>query len=567
MPKRTQIAEPAPIGEAINLSTSSNTAVEIELSLIVPSPFEPQARRRAKFDAGELEELGQSIRQHGLAQPIVVRIKNQPGKPLEIVFGERRWLASRIVGLGKILCFVRDYDDAKVIELQYEENHRRQKNDPLDDAYYFKYLKERTGYSDDDLADRLNTTVSNVRDKLKLNDLIDEAREELSAEHLPLKHAYYLARFPAETQKEIVREHYAYRHYDRDEKPVSFETFRDEVEENILRRLLGAPFDVSDPRLHIRGLLCRDCPDNSAHATHLFPELATAPRCLNKPCFQIKTNTHLRLQRDEIAAQLPNPTHVSQDEVAASIPLVTERKYTSERTPFKEKVLTGQELLDEPECEFSELAVAVEGERKGQKVWVCRNLTCPVHHPKPVQDDISDDELSQIEIEFDNRVAKAVRVKILKSAMQWFDDRKTFWAFDDLIKNLIVNCIFDVAGSCHGDFLTIVRGIENAPKNFSDPDQIRLFVNTLDKGGQSQLLFLLSAINADDLELTKILKDYTNLNFFRLDAEARFELAPTEFKSVAADYVAAVEKGQDAEVPRFWRCNYDDVAIISGEEN
>lgn len=342
---------------------SEDKIFSIQLENIVPSPFEPQMRRRAKFINSETEELGNSIVKQGLFSPIVVRpsreFRASNNLPVyEIVFGERRFLAHRVKNLPTIKCFVRELSDAEVIELQYEENHRRQENDPLDDAFYFQYLKEKEGYTDEDLADRLGTTLRDVREKLKLNDLIEDARIELSGGRLPLRHAYYLAKFPSDTQNEIVREQYAYRHYDRDEKAVSFEIFRDEVEDNILRRLIDSPFD-------------------------------------------------------------------------------------------------------------------------------------------------------------------------------------------DLIKNLIVEFLFEGGSGNRGrgdDILRLVKDWKNAPKNFGDRDRLREFADALDKRGQSQILFLLSAAGADDVEAAKIIRDYTPLNFFTLDAEARFEFAPTEFKQQAAESGSGKER-------------------------
>lgn len=68
------------------------------------------------------------------------------------------------------------------------------------------------------------------------------------------------------------------------------------------------------------------------------------------------------------------------------------------------------EVLEKPECEFSVLSLAVEGEKKGQKVYVCRNNECPVHHPI---DESSEDELTALETAFDEQVAHRVRLKIL----------------------------------------------------------------------------------------------------------------------------------------------------------
>lgn len=565
-PEKTKSADPEEV-------FSEDKIFKIHLSNIVPSPFEPQARRRAKFKPEELEALGDSIVNQGLFSPIVVRpsrrfVRTNASVIYEIVFGERRFLAARLKNLSTIKCFVRELTDSQVLEFQYQENHQRGDNDPLDDAFLFQFLQRRENYSIGALADKFGTSERDVRDKLKLNDLISDAVQELADGRLPLRHAYYLAKFPPQTQTEIVKAQYAYRWHDRDEKAVSCNEFKAEVEENVLRRLLAAPFDVNDSRLHIRGLLCRDCPDNSAQATHLFPELADAARCLNKACFDLKTNTNLRLQRDAIAAQKPNPTHAPVEEIAATVPLVTERKWSDERTPFKEKILTDQKLADAPECEFSELSLAVDGARKGQRVWICRNESCARHHPKPPAP--VSEKLEQLEENFNREVAEEARLRTLVAATGWFDQgNRAFWEFDDLVRRLIETALFEFGQANCYDLRRIIkaRWKSKAKPNLDDPEEIAVFVRALDARERSQILLLLALSGAtDEIEIAKIARDFGAPDYLRADAEARLELAPDEFKSRAAEYLQKVKDGEAADVPRFWT-HYDDVPEISGEEN
>lgn len=543
-----------PKGKQLEKTFLPNVVYEIDLDLIAPSPFEPQARRRAKFNDAEIDSLGESIKKHRLREPI--QLRPQPAsEPFEIVFGERRFLASVRKGFKKIFAFVEEMTDAKVLELQYEENHRHQKNDPLDDAFYFQYLKTKENYTDEELADRLNTTIQNVREKLKLRDLISAAREELGSGSLPLKHAYYLAKFPLQTQKEIVNLSLAYKYHDRDEKAVSFEIFKEEVEENIIRRLADAPFDISDSRLHIKNLLCANCPDNSAHQTHLFPEFATEARCLNKSCFELKTNTNLRLQREEIAARQSEQTHAPVSDAVKEVPLVTERKYTSERTPFREKVLTNQELLEKPECEFSVLSLAVEGAKKGKQVWVCRNDDCPVHHPKPILDE--SEQRLQTE-EFERRVTASVREKVLAKAITSFDDYKPFWMFDDLIQKLLLELWNSCSDNTLRPILRIIKSWKKLPDT-NNQNQIREFLAALDKKQQSQLIFLFVFKteglyqNSSQDEIKKLAEDYAKTNYQLLAAETRLEIAASpEEKELAQDILtitrSEIGRRQNAEI-------------------
>ena len=536
---------------------SEDKVFQLHLSNIVPSPFEPQARRRAKFKQSELESLGDSIINQGLFSPIVVRfVRTLNQLPVyEIVFGERRYLAAKLKNLPTIKCFIRELSDSQVLEMQYQENHQRGDNDPLDDAFLFKYLLTRENYTVEKLASRFAKPKREITEKLKLNDLIPAAVSELEAGTLPLRHAYYLAKFSAPAQAEIIAKQYAYKYHDRTEAATSYHEFKTEVEAEVVRNLTGAPFSTTDPRLHIRGLLCPDCPDNSARNTHLFPEMADAPRCLNKPCFEIKTNTHLQLARASIAAKLPNPTNVPAAEIERTVPLVTTRKYTTdERTPFKEKVLTDQTLLEKPECEFSELSLVVEGEKKGRSVYVCRNDECAVHRSITTAPGLSEAEGSKREAEFERRVRANVRETVLRGAMASFDDYKPVWMFDDLLRRVVTELWFASGGVATQKIVSsVIKDWKNTPTAFYARAEVESFVAGLDKRQQSQLIFLLVSISdTDELRVAKICADYTKLDYLLLDAEARLELAPDEFKEAAKDYLEQVKNGEPSEPPRFW---------------
>lgn len=555
---------------------SEDRIFKIHLDNIVPCPFEPQSRRRAKFKPEEIESLGSSILKQGLFSPIVVRPRRDiihhdrtRMQMYEIVFGERRWLASRRKDIETIKCFVRDLSDAEVLEMQYQENHQRNENDPLDDAFLFKFLQERENYSISALADKFGTTDQTVINKLKLNDLIAEAREELSSGKLPLRHAYYMARFPIRVQREIHEENLAYLYYDADYRATGYKLFVEEIDAQILLRLADAPFSTIDPRLHIKGLICPNCTERTGYSPMLFPDLTADDSCLNKSCFKIKSEVHLTLRREAIAARMPNPENKTIAELAKDVPLVTERAYTDSQT-FKEKPRVNQKLQEIPECEFSVLSLPVDGKKQGQNAYTCRRDDCPVHHPAAVPDisGLSTEKLEQLENDFNERVADAVRIKVLTMSLHWFDDYKSFWTFDDSIKKLIVEGLFNF-GSLHAHILLPILKLsfKDAPRSLHDKNQIRIFADNLDKRGQSQILFLLSVASAaDELEVLKIAVDYTNADYLRLDAETRFELAPTEFKASAAEYLEAVKSGNAAEVPHFW-LNFDDVGLVSEEEN
>lgn len=541
----------------LNIVADGETVYPIDVDKIIPCQFEPQVRRRQSFKQEEIEQLGNSIARHKLRQPILVR--PLPSGELEIVFGERRWLAVKSQNQAKIKCFVEELSDVETVSLQYEENHKRQNINALDDAFYYKFLQDTEDLTVQDLADRFSTTKKTVRYKLSLNNLIPEAKQQLSDGHLPSKHAYHLATFPENAQEEIVRDGLAYRYNDIADGALPFEHFVERVAENIVRKLATAPFDTEDPRLHMTGLPCSKCPERSHDQGRLFAEIAKDDSCLNSQCFKFKTNVHLRLQRERIAAKLPNPENAPIEEKIKEVPLVTERKFTDD-TPFTEKVITNENIFDDPQCEFSVPALSVDGAKKGCEVYRCTNSACEIHHPKPLTEQIilDDAELQEKEYEFEQQVKKLVREKVFAEAIKFFTDYNPFWTFDDLIQKLILN-MWTSTGS---DAKKFIRGIlkdwKNVPREISAPDEIEEFIASLDKRKQSQLLFLLTFktegyyTNSSLDGLKKIAADYAATDWKRLDAKARLELAPEQFKPNAQDYLEQVLAGADCEPPHFW---------------
>lgn len=529
----------------------SDTVIPIRISDIFPSGFEPQARRRARFKDDEIESLGESIAMHGLQQPVLVRpVRSENRNLYEIVFGERRFLAVQKRGIETINCFVRELTDAQVLELQYEENHRRQENNPLDDAFFFKFLMEKENYTSEELASRLNTSIANVQNKLILNDLIPAAVQELADGLLPLKHAYFLARFPVETQELICKEQYAYKYYDRTEKATSFKAFVEEVEENITRKLANAPFSTVDPRLRIDKLICPDCPQRTGYAPALFTDLSKDDSCLNKSCFELKTNVHLRLKRDEIALQLPNPAGLPIEEKVKEVPLVTDRVWTDKK-PLGEKPLVGQKFHDEPQCEYDTPSLIVEGNLKGKSTFVCTEKDCAVHNPQPPEPDLTD-------AAFVRRVELLTREKVLAKSIGFFNDYQTFWLFDDLIQKLIFELWENTISDTRDSILRIIKDWKNLPKNRYTGEEIQNFIASLDKTKQSQLIFLLVHHttgfyqNDNKEEIKKLADDYGLIDYRILEAEARLELAPESEKDLAQDILTITRAGvNDLRKPDF----------------
>jgi ParB/RepB/Spo0J family partition protein len=546
-------------------------AIPIETWRIVPNNFEPQQRRRARFKQEDFESLGKSILKHGLRQPILVRpiaVLDERKADFEIVFGERRWEATKAAKISFVNCFVESLTDAQVIELQYEENHKRQDNDPLDDAFYFKYLQDNEGYSVKDLSIKFSISEKAVANKLKFNDLIDEAKQDLSEGFLPLGHALYLSKFSPETQQKILEDGLPYQWGDKNDGAQSFTEFKDEVEKEILRKLATAPFNPDDERLHLKGLVCSKCPERTGFSPMLFDGADNWENdsCLNAKCFSEKINVNLRIKREDIAAKICKPGVFIEDAVK-KVPLVTESSYfDKDDIPFSDaKILTSQNLIESTECEHANPALCVKGDKKGQEVFICNTESCEVHNPisdnkteKPTE--LSDWERRSKEKEFNSEVAKSVREEVFAESIKFFESGNSFWQYSDLVDELLAQFLFS-RRHYWDELKTALKTFPKLPKNFDDSAKTKAFIAQLEPFHKSQLLFLCTYATdgyigynftpQDGVE--KIAKDYTKLNYKKLDAEMRMNLAPDEFKHLAEGYLLQVVSGvDDAEPPHFW---------------
>lgn len=156
---------------------------ELEIRLIRPNPFQP----RERFDPDDLEDLRNSILNHGLLQPVVVRTARGG---YELVSGERRWRASRQAGLATIPAIVRpNVSDDDMLELAIVENVQRQDLNPIERAKSYQALIERLGLSQEGVAARVGLRRSSVTNHLRLLELPREIQEALAAGSLTMGHA------------------------------------------------------------------------------------------------------------------------------------------------------------------------------------------------------------------------------------------------------------------------------------------------------------------------------------------------------------------------------------------
>jgi ParB family transcriptional regulator, chromosome partitioning protein len=144
---------------------------------------------RRSFSEAELVDLSQSIRTHGVVQPIIVRRKSGSGEGYEIVAGERRWRASQIAGLTEVPVIIRDIDDRVALEIAIVENVQRTDLNPIEEALGYQQLVDEHSYTQLDLATIIGKSRSHVANTLRLLKLPEKVREMLISNQLSAGHA------------------------------------------------------------------------------------------------------------------------------------------------------------------------------------------------------------------------------------------------------------------------------------------------------------------------------------------------------------------------------------------
>lgn len=155
---------------------------EVELDSIVPGPMQP----RTHFDEASLQGLADSIRSHGIVQPLLVRRR---GDGFELIAGERRWRAARLAGITRVPVVVKEVPDESLLEIALIENIQRENLNPIEEAQAYKKLIETVGLTQEALASRVGRDRSYITNYLRLLRLPDDLQQLVKEGRLSTGHA------------------------------------------------------------------------------------------------------------------------------------------------------------------------------------------------------------------------------------------------------------------------------------------------------------------------------------------------------------------------------------------
>ncbi len=175
------------MGKSENASGKGGKEAGDGVSMVRISKIEPNREQpRHKFDEDALQELSDSIKQFGVLQPIVVQDRNDH---YEIIAGERRWRASKLAGLKEVPVIIKHYTEQEIVEISLIENLQREDLNAIEEAQAYKRLAEEFNLKQDEIAERVSKSRSEITNSMRLLKLCPEVQQMIIDEMLSKGHA------------------------------------------------------------------------------------------------------------------------------------------------------------------------------------------------------------------------------------------------------------------------------------------------------------------------------------------------------------------------------------------
>lgn len=168
--------------ETIVKTVVKKEEVKLRISEVEPNREQP----RKKFDEDALIDLADSIKQHGVLQPLIVQKRDGY---YEIIAGERRWRAAKMAGLKEIPVIIRDYTDQQIVEISLIENIQRENLNPIEEAMAFKRLLTEFHLKQDEVAERVSKSRTAVTNSMRLLKLDERVQQMVIDEMISTGHA------------------------------------------------------------------------------------------------------------------------------------------------------------------------------------------------------------------------------------------------------------------------------------------------------------------------------------------------------------------------------------------
>lgn len=169
------------------IEENKKDVTEINLDEIRSNPYQP----RKTFEEGALSELAESIKEHGVIQPVILK---KSIKGYELVAGERRVRASKLAGFDTVPAIIREFNDQEMMEIALLENLQREDLNPIEEALALKRILDTRGISQQQLAEKLGKTRTYVTNIIGILNLPDSVKQLVIDGKIPLTHARTLSK-------------------------------------------------------------------------------------------------------------------------------------------------------------------------------------------------------------------------------------------------------------------------------------------------------------------------------------------------------------------------------------
>lgn len=273
--------------QAALLREENQEDVQAVIRILVADIYASPTNPRKHFDNQKIAQLGASMAKNGQIHPITVRPKKGMAGKHELICGECRWLAKKLIGHLFVNAIVNDVSDEVVQDLQFTENLERQDVHPMDEAVTFRAMIDTGRYTIPDIAAKFLKSEDFVAQRLSLNNLIAEFQTDFWEGKFLIGHAVLFSRLPDADQKGLYKEYGGRNHYE------TIRETRDYIDRNIIRKLSAAPFKKDDAELVPAAGACESCLKRSGCNTSLFADYSEDDRCFDQACFQKKLDAFL----------------------------------------------------------------------------------------------------------------------------------------------------------------------------------------------------------------------------------------------------------------------------------
>ena len=179
---KSKIKDKESVKEVVKEVVVEKSDILVDINKIEPNREQP----RKNFDEDSLLELSESIKKHGVIQPILVQDK---GTYYEIIAGERRWRASKLAGLKEVPVIIRNYTEQERVEVSLIENIQRENLNPIEEAHAYKRLMNEFKLKQDEIAERVSKSRTAVTNSMRLLKLCDEVQQMIIDDMISTGHA------------------------------------------------------------------------------------------------------------------------------------------------------------------------------------------------------------------------------------------------------------------------------------------------------------------------------------------------------------------------------------------